>query len=382
MSGMMTAMHAVGGFFAGMWKDRARVAASFFGAWILWFLIGQRIEVSYDVPCPVRIVAAGESAPEGHGLFIHVPDDLVVLQFDPDNIELTVVGKKEEVTRLNRQIRGDMNLSPEFCNQRDQRTGVVQIGSDFTFGKIGGRTGLRLESPGTIELTVSRRGKTTIPLDPENLVFGTAGSSIGAAYDVSFVPSVIDVDGPIADIAQLKKFPGRLRLSAIGSPEAYAEGRSLSLRGLTMVDENGVEIPNAMVRSPDQDAVLVTVQRKRSWQKVALKNVPITAFVPEASWRSNAVAERPVKIDPAKVDVEIRVPDEYFEAGNEEGDLNRDVFLFVNLAEMQPDVEAQRLPVRFFGLPEGATIEFKLPTVGNSEQDSTVDVVWQLSDGS
>lgn len=385
MSGPMTAVHSVTGFFAGLWKDRARVAASFFGAWILWFLIGERIEESDEVLCPVRFLSAGEVAPPGSGLFIHVPDELVVLGSDRAAVPMKIVGMKEQISNLNRVLRGDMNLSPDFCNDRDQRTGAIQIGSEFTFPKIGKRSGLRLEDPGTLELTVSRRGTATIPLHPGNLVFGSGASAepLGEGYEVTFVPSFIDVAGPIQEIVALEKAPDRLRLTAIGDPEDYANGRSLLLRNLSFVDAAGQLQASGFIRSPDHD-VLVTIRRERSWRAVSLKNVPLTEFIPETARRANVVATRPVKLDPARLDVDIRVPEEYFEKGNQEGDLNRDILLFVNLAEMQAGLEAQRLPILCYGLPEGATYEFKLPPglVSSGFDGATADVAWQLIDDS
>ena len=113
----------------GLWAERGRLLASLAAAWLLWFLIGQRVEKTEDIECAVHYARVGDTDARASGLLVRVPDKLVVLKAQPSTVTLAIAGMREQVESLNRTLRGEYRVPEDFCDDGDVQTRAILVTS-------------------------------------------------------------------------------------------------------------------------------------------------------------------------------------------------------------------------------------------------------------
>ena len=354
-----------------LWVDRGRAFAALVSAVILWYLIGQRLVVPSD-PISLRIldVRPGEETQAG-GLYLTLPDNLVLMSVSPEVVQLRVSGSKVEIDTINAEsasFRGFYELPRDVCGPDDERTVAVQVTESFEFPSIEARPDLRFVDRPEISVTVARRESVEVELEPRHLA--AEGVDL-EGVQVTFSRATVVVGGPKALIDRIIADDGLLRSDALVNirlADATAP-KTVALGGLHIVDDAGVTGRGLLVI--DDGRVEVTIQKERVYRDVALTQLEVLALIPSRSRRENVDWEAPLKIDPPALDVALRVPEEYFSKGLTEADLRRDVMLYVNLGDREASIDAGVLSVRRLGVPENAAIKLS---------HDQVDVEWQFLD--
>lgn len=370
MSGPWTGMV---GFATGLWHDKGRALTALVSAIVLWFLLGGQVERTEKVFLVVRVLAQSDTTTVADGLTVRIPDVYAVEEFEPKSIDLELKGTSEDLSRVDGGLSGVYMAPDDLLGKETRREVTLDVARDFKFARLKALPNIAIEGRPFVQLRVTKRERVDVALTADNLEFAPA--SIGAGVKVEFTPSILPVSGPDADIARIRDDPKRLKVGPTIDERLLqsftADAQTLPSNSVAVLGADGKLHRPPLLRVNNGDPVRVQFKRERAFRDVAFKDVRVFAFIPPGSEREGVDPERAVSLTPESVDLTLRVPDEWFKSGDNAA-LRKGLFVFVNVADMQPNMAGQKLRARLDGLPKGAEYTIDPPEI---------DVVWNIPTG-
>ena len=348
-----------------LWTERGRLLFSGLGALLLWFLLGQKVDKSEDIPVEVRCISAEQDWPQGSGLFIRLPPKLALSDVQPGSLELKVRGTAEEIARLDHSLRGTYQVPAGFLGEKDQATKTLTVDrTTFHFGQLK-VSNLLLDSE-EIALTLTKRHVENLTLNAANLSFNPP--ELGQGLQIDFEPTMIQISGPADQTRRVRENAALFQLTSI-NPEGFdaaLRGRLKVSARLGAFDQAGRLLERMAV---EDRMITITFTKKRRFRRVVLDDLEVIPMIPESALPEKVLRDRPLSLQPKTVKVTLQVPEAYFSAGSDEAALRKQLNVFVDLGEMPFDTAAENLPVHFEGFPEGATVIV---------EPALIDVTWNI----
>lgn len=335
---------------------------------MLWYLLDKKVEKDQTFSLAVQTVGEGDRWPAGSGLFLRIPNALAFSSVRPSQVDVHVEGTAEHLARLEGTLRGLCDIPLDFLGGEDERSRDLVVDEVFKFPARESLPGLRIESPGTITLTLSRRMEFMLSLDAGNLEFEDA--KLAESVDVRFTPSSVRVSGPVRSSLLLQSKPQLFKLARIDAKSFDAALRgscSARTRHASFIEDGGL-LKNLQV---ENDLVEITFERRQRFREVVLEGVEVMPLIPAEARPDGLDADSPLSIDPPAVTVRLRVPESYFDAEHAESSIRRELDVYVDLGDMPFSVHADKLEPRVHGLPEGASCVV---------EPALIDVVWNILD--
>ena len=193
-------------------KDIGRKLTALGCALLFWgvlenLVVGDRPDIKLDV----RKVATLEEADQSRvnaGIYLVVPNDLIVLGTEPSEVKLHVKGLKDDVANLN--LSAVMSFDATMLAGLDEGTIPVTLDRD-TFKSRGDPPRLTYFKvhPDSLQVRLARRATADITLSSQN-VTTTGKPRQGFSFDnarTTVRPSNVTVSGPRKEIEKLRKDP-------------------------------------------------------------------------------------------------------------------------------------------------------------------------------
>ncbi len=344
------------------------VFVSLLGAVMLWYLLDKKVVKEQVFTLDVDHVAEGDVWPQVPGLYLRIPNGLAYQSVKPDRVDVLVEGTAEHLARLEDTLRGQFDVPEDFLGGEPFCTKDLVVDQAFSFPAREAMPGLRIVSPGTITLTLSRRMEFMLSLDASNLEFEDA--KMAESVDVRFSPSSVRVYGPVRGIDLLQSRPDLFKLAQIDArnfENALRSGLSARARHRRFLEDNDA-LKNLEVVN---DTITITFERREKFIERVLENVEVMHLIPAEARPEGLDPDSPLSIDPPAVTLRLKVPESYFAADRTEASLRRDLDVYVDLGDMPSSVHAARLEPRVHGLPAGASCVV---------EPALIDVVWNIPD--
>ena len=187
----------------------------------LWLLLQNLVIARQPLELPVRPVATQADADTQRattpGIYLIVPDELIVRSVSDPRVHLTVSGLRDEVTGLSMSARlpftvADLGGADEITLTRP----LERDAFDSPGQKEPHLTSFRVR-PDVLTVTLARRDTQEVPLTADNVV--TAGRPkdkyLFRSSKISLQPSVVRITGPAKVIGPLAADPAKIKLAPV-----------------------------------------------------------------------------------------------------------------------------------------------------------------------
>jgi hypothetical protein len=202
--------------------DIGRKLTALVMATALWLVLQNLVIASQPLELPVKAVATQADADQERattpGIYLIVPDELIVRSVSEPRVHLTVSGLRDEVEGLSMSTRllftvADLGGADEITLSRPLERGAF----DPPAGQVKPHlTSFRVR-PEVLEVTLARRDTAEVSLTAENVV--TAGPPkpgyLFRNSRITLQPVTVSLSGPARVIEPLLQDPSRVKLEPI-----------------------------------------------------------------------------------------------------------------------------------------------------------------------
>ena len=292
----------------------------------LWLVLQNLVSARQPLELQVRAVGTQAEADQERlstpGVYLIVPDELIVLSMSDPRVHLTVSGLRDEVVGLNLSAKlvftvADLGGQDEVTLSRPLERDSFSVPWGQVFPKL---TSFKVR-PEVLQVTLARRDTAEITLTADNVVL------VGKPKDhyffktssIKLYPNTVDLIGPRTVIESLRQDSNKIKLEPVD-----LANRSSTVSGPVGLSQGLRDLGVTMQTGRGEQQVIVTVPLEAEDIEKALFAVPIVYL------NEQALELRPQKASnfPKSMDIKLVGPPAELDGRSDEDLLKNFVLIF------------------------------------------------------